>query len=238
MTPKPASMLFDHTPEEREDELRADNDFMKMKLMLERGATFGSGEQLRRIPAELENNFLRNVLEFESLNDGHAFITVRQKLGDVRRFAPVDEIDDEHIDHEWRELLTYLNSHQITVGVSSPFVCSRQLYRFVTEELFDLQISSVDMPGLVHGFIYDEFHPDPAFDNPRSAIEGCLEAIFCVEPMRAMHFFSKSGLRLNENEALTRRQFMNLVNHFKSGYDQFSTLTVKDVSCLIDADRS
>ena len=223
------------TPQEQ---LRADNDYMKMKLMLERGAKFGSSGQENDLPPEIENRFLRNVMEFESLNDKRAFIKVSEKLGSPEQFIPEEHIDDSRIDHAWTELLAFLNRHQITIGVCSPNVKPRDLYRFVTQELFDLHISSVDMPGLVHGFIYDEFHPDPAFDNPRSVIEGFLEPLFSSRPFEAMHFYRRFDLRLNDHYPLSQRQFMNLVNHFRNNYEGFSRLQLSQVCCSIDGSVS
>lgn len=47
---------FSHLDEE--ERLRAENEFLKMKLMLERGAQFGLGENID-LPAETENQFLK-----------------------------------------------------------------------------------------------------------------------------------------------------------------------------------
>ncbi|RYY61524.1 MAG: hypothetical protein EOO05_06065 [Chitinophagaceae bacterium] len=216
-----------------QEKLRADNDYMKMKLMLERGAKFGTSDFAGELPPEIENRFLRNVIEFESLNEKRAFVKVYEKLGCPRQFIPVDRVPDAEIDAAWKELLGFLNQHQVTIGVCSPNVKTRELYRFVTEELFDQQISSVDLPGLVHGFIYDEFHPDPSFDNPRSVIEGFLEPLFSERQVENIHFFRRFDLRLNEHYPLTQRQFMNLLNHFKKRYDQFAGLKLGDIGCTV-----
>ena len=48
---------------DEEEKLKAENDFLKMKIMLERGATFGGDNS--ELPAEIENAFLNNVMAFE-----------------------------------------------------------------------------------------------------------------------------------------------------------------------------
>lgn len=222
----------------RQDRIRADNDYMKLKLMLERGAHFCVSSDGKDLPPELENRFLRNVLEFESMSENTAFISVFEKLGRPTRFPLASQLDDVALESEWKELLTCLNEHQVTIGVCSPNVDTRELYRFVTEELFDLQVSSVDMPGLVHGFIYDEFHPDPVYDNPRSVIDGFIEPLFADRPLGSMHFYRRFDLRLNGHGSLSQRQFMNLVNHFKSGYSGFSGLQLSDVRCSVSGGES
>ncbi|MET0636000.1 MAG: hypothetical protein ABWZ25_08215 [Chitinophagaceae bacterium] len=218
----------------RNENLRADNDYMKMKLMLERGAKFGVVGPDKILPPEIENLFLRQVIEFESLNDTRAFIRVGDKIGRPARFLPADQIPEEEIGRFCRDLLEFLNDHQITIGVCSPNVSHRELYRFVTEELFELNISNVDMPGLVHGFVYDEFHPDPLYDNPRSVISGCIEPIFCIKPIGSMHFYRRFDLRLNDHYPLGQQEFMNLVNHFKSGYEELDELYIGEVGCQVE----
>ena len=220
--------------ESRSERIQTDNEYLKMKLMIERGAQFRFIPGAESVPPEVENRFLRDILEFESLNENKAFIEVFEKLGRPSQFVPVDQITDDHIEQAWRELVTCLTRHQITVGVCTPNVGIRELYRFVTEELFRLHISSVDMPGLVHGFIYDEFHPDPLYDNPRSSIEGFIEPLFQAKPFSAMHFFRRFDLRLNDQYPLSQRQFMNLVNHFKNEHKGFHGLQVKNVRCSIE----
>ena len=58
----PEEEKFSDDPEEN---LRMQNDFLKMKMMAESGAIFGGVEGL---PPEIENQFLNNILEFEKQN--------------------------------------------------------------------------------------------------------------------------------------------------------------------------
>ena len=41
------------------EKLKAENDFLKMKMMLEKGAQFGAGPNSMELPPELENEFLK-----------------------------------------------------------------------------------------------------------------------------------------------------------------------------------
>ena len=80
-----------------EDQLKAENEFLKMKLMLENGARFGKcGED--ELPAEVENEFLNNIIEFEKQWENPARIKVFDKIGRPGHFMPVDKIPDEEID--------------------------------------------------------------------------------------------------------------------------------------------
>ncbi|MEJ0104653.1 MAG: hypothetical protein WDO19_19745 [Bacteroidota bacterium] len=54
---------FSHLNEE--DRLKAENDFLKMKLMLEHGAQFDEMEN-NELPAEIENEFLNNIIALKN----------------------------------------------------------------------------------------------------------------------------------------------------------------------------
>ena len=58
----PEDEKFSDDPEEN---LRMQNDYLKMKMMAESGAIIGGRGDL---PADIENEFLKNILEFEKLN--------------------------------------------------------------------------------------------------------------------------------------------------------------------------
>jgi len=38
------------------------------------------------------------------------------------------------------------------------------IYKFITEELFDHEMDDIMLPGFVHHFIYEEFHPNHEYD--------------------------------------------------------------------------
>ena len=59
----PEEEKFSDDPEEN---LRLQNDFLKMKMMAESGAWFG-GEEKVGLPPDIENQFLKNVMEFEKV---------------------------------------------------------------------------------------------------------------------------------------------------------------------------
>ena len=58
----PEDEKFSDDPEEN---LRMQNDYLKMKMMAESGAIIGGRGDL---PADIENEFLKNILEFEKGN--------------------------------------------------------------------------------------------------------------------------------------------------------------------------
>src|SRR5690606_3904653 len=86
-------------------------------------------------------------------------------------FLKSNQISDEDIASAWHKLLAYLNKYNLDLDVLSPNVSIRELYRFATEELFEEEIDDMDMPDMICHFIYDEFYPDPIYDNTRIATD-------------------------------------------------------------------
>lgn len=217
---------------EDQDQLKAENDFMKMKLMLEKGAQFGSANN--EIEPEIENEFLRNVIEFEKQIEQQRSIRVFEKLGKPDQFIPASEIPDEEIEDAWKKLSAFMYEKGISLGVCSPNVTSRELYRFTIEELFQYEMDDVNVPGIIHGFIYDEFHPDLIYDNTRIATEDCIEYILRKTPLEWMYHFRDENLRLNDKFPLKIEEVKYIINQFKASYSEIDLEEVNDTKCVID----
>ena len=223
---------FDHLAQD--DRLKAENEFMKMKMMLEKGAEFHSENNGEELPAELENMFLSNIMEFERQFEQQKTIKIFDKIGRPAQFKPVAEIPDNAMDEAWQKLSDHLHQHGISLDACSPNVSNRELYRFTVEELFDYGITDMNIPGMMQGFIYDEFHPDPVYDNTRAAVEYCIEQILCKKPFDYFFSFRNDRLRLNDHYPLSEEQFKVLLNQFKAAYDDFSDPEISHVDCMID----
>ena len=101
-------------------DLETENEFLKMKLMLEKGAEFGSSAEVKDLPPEIENEFLKHIMEFEKQWESAPMIRIYDKVGRPTAFRPVDTIDDENIETAWEELSAYLEKHGISLDVCSP----------------------------------------------------------------------------------------------------------------------
>ena len=219
----------------KNEALRLENDFLKMKLMLEQGARFGTVEgDAEAFTPDIENQFLRNIMEFEKQFAAHKTIRVFDKIGRPTRFRPNKEIPDELVDKAWAELDEYLHIYSINLGVCSPNISKRELYRFTVEELFEYEMDDMDMPGMTHCFTYDEFHPDHEYDNINSATTDCIIPMLEKRPFEWMHHFKGRNLRLNDHFPLTEEEFKNIVNRFKSVYDDLEIGKVKAIACVFD----
>src|SRR6186997_3267141 len=112
-------MRQDFSPLNEEENLRTENEFLKMKLMLEHGGQFGEPDEDGNtdLPPEIENQFLNSVLAFEKQFSEHKVVKVYDKIGRPQDFRPVSRIADDEIGKAWDQLNDYLNDHGIDVSV-------------------------------------------------------------------------------------------------------------------------
>ena len=224
---------LDHTGD---SDLKAENDFLKMKMMLEHGAVVEMGSS-NELPAEIENQFLKNVMEFEKQWADQKEITVFEKIGKPDHFKPVNEIADDDIDLAWNDLSEYMSQCGVDLSACSPNVTNRELYRFTVEELFKEEMTDINVPGMMSCFIYDEFHPDHVYDNTRHAIQDCIEAIFEKDPLDFTPWFANDNIILNKKTGLTQAGFKEAVNRFKDIFDEIDLIEVKSDNCEIVDNR-
>ena len=220
------------------ENLQEENSFLKMKMMLEHGAEFGSSKDL---PPEIENQFLKSVMDFENQFQKSGRIKVFDKLGKPRQFKPVSEIREEDIEKEWIKLYEFLQAHDIDLGVYSPNVGPRELYRFITEELFEFETDNISLPGMTNWFVYDEFHPDHIYENSQYAVEECISYFFDKNSFSDHHFAKR--VRVNNHSNLSMAELKFVVQNFKHDYDQIVPVhigvkqcKILDNNCLVTGD--
>jgi hypothetical protein len=223
--------------QEAAQQVRIENEILKMKLMLENGAEF-------HVPGEhdidpfIENDFLNYIAAFERQAENAKSIRIFDKLKCPLQFRPVGEISDEHIGDAWQQLHQYMHDCRISLDVCSPNIGPRELYRFATEELFHYEMTDLDIPGMMTGFIYDEFYPDPVYDNTRTAIEECIRFIFQKQPIEWMYNFFETNLSLNKYSQLSANNFKDILNRFKNNYSDIVLNSVNCVNCLVNDSTS
>jgi len=220
-----------------EEKLKAENEFLKMKMMLEQGAVFGKGTE-KEISPTVENDFLQYIIAFEKQEADPKYIKVYDKIKQPTHFKPVDEIADEDIESAWEDLAGYMNKYDINLSVCSPNISDRELYRFATEELFNHDTNDIHYPGMKTYFTYDEFYPDPYYENTQAATDECIMYILQQDLMEWTHHFRKENLRLNNHYPITHGKLKEIVNQFKSAYDRITISQLTDTECIVDEDIS
>jgi len=215
-----------------EEKLKAENEFLKMKLMLEWGGHFGGNED-NELPPALENEFLNNIMAFESEFEKHQTIKVFDKIGRPLQFKPVDDVADGDIELAWKELDAYMRARDIHLDVCSPNVSARELYRFVTEELFGYETDDMNLPGWTTNFIYDEFHPDPVYDNSELVRRDLLYDIFRKEELFNELQYDSEGFVFNSKQYDEFDLFKEKINRFKSLFNEIELEQCEIHDCTV-----
>jgi hypothetical protein len=216
-----------------EEELKAENEFLKMKLMLEHGAQFGKMETDSELSPDIENEFLNYIMEFEKQSENPTYIKVFDKIERPTNFKPSALIPDELIEQAWQNLSDYLNQYQINLDVCSPNISSRELYRFTVEELFEHEMSDMHVPEMMHCFIYDEFYPDHIYDNTRKVQDDLFPDIFSKKPMSFDYGF-KDDLSFNHKVYKDFDALKDAVNNFKTFFEEINLEKCIVSSCSVE----
>ncbi|MEO7524673.1 MAG: hypothetical protein ABIT58_11295 [Ferruginibacter sp.] len=218
-----------------DEDIKSENDFLKMKMMLERGAEFGSVTDL---DPEMENAFLRSVMAFEEQMESDKKIRLYDKIDKPLIFKPVAEVSDGEIEAALDCLLNWLSEYGIEVSVCNPAISQHELYRFIIEELFEFEIDDIDLPGWVNSFCYDEFHPDAAYETSTAAEDDCIRQILNKDPFDWLTHFKEGHIRLNGHCKLTEEEFKMRINNFKNAYDEIVSNGISEVKCEIKENTS
>ncbi|MFT3676157.1 MAG: hypothetical protein QM781_09690 [Chitinophagaceae bacterium] len=177
--------------------------------------------------------FIHRVMEFERQYALKKYIKVGKRLGHPVHFKPVSEIPENEMDQAWDELHNYMRQHGISLSACSPSVSSRDLYRFALGEMLDLDVSDIDIPDLIHCFVYDEFFPDPVYEATQTACHFAVKALLENQPINIPFHFWEDNLRLNQYAGLTRDELKNIVNRFKRYYTDLIPNEIVCTDCQI-----
>ena len=153
-------------------ELGTENELMKLKMMAEFGGNFIGSED---IPPEVENQFLKQIINFHKQHESSHLITVHKFIGEPG-YNHVNDMSDKQVEKELKRLLKIMEKSGVSLSVLAE-TPKREVYRFVTEELFKHEIEDVKVKGWINQFIYEEFHPNPDYDV-KNAVYYCLQSIF------------------------------------------------------------
>ncbi|MDZ4795599.1 MAG: hypothetical protein SGI83_15080 [Bacteroidota bacterium] len=228
------SRSFDHLNDE--EKLKAENEFLKMKLMLENGAQFINIEKDSELSPVVENEFLNHIAEFEKQSENPKYITVFDKIENPTHFKPVADIPDAEIDEAWEKLSAYFEKYNLYLDVCSPKISNRELYRFATEELFQYEMNHMNIVGMRTGFIYDEFHPDLVYDNSRMVEQNLFRDIFSKSDLFYEIDYDKDDFVFNGKLYEDRKSFIEMINRFKSLFGEIEVVEHLTTSCEVNKD--
>ena len=208
---EPHEEKFSDDPQEN---LRMENELLKLKLQAQFGATLGEGGNL---PPDIENEFLKNVYAFEQNLGDYKPIKVFELLGKPD-FPKAINLDDDSLKREYDRLMELMEKKSMAVDFIRPRN-DRFMYQFITEKLFDHETDS-SMPGMTKHFIYEEFHPDHELDIQNRS-DDFLRDWFRKE---FNEFSSELGYQfiLANGQTLTREETLTKIQNLFDCYTSFT----------------
>ncbi len=212
-------------------ELTTENELLKLKMMAEFGGDFAGSEHL---PPEIEHVFLRQINKFHQLHDKAGMVRIYDFIG-APLYNHVHDLSDKEIKKELKKLLKLLRKKGIVVETLSG-VGDKEMYRFVTEEIFKQEIQNIRMPNWTIHMLYEEFHPSDEFDI-KNQCGTALAFIFDKGFITADFVFldemkSELGLGIEKDELIEK------IDTFKLGYNQMQFLGAEFKSIDIDNENN
>jgi hypothetical protein len=157
----------------RDEELQAENDLLKIKLSIEHGMK-EMGDSGNLSP-EVENQWLKQVYAFEQQYRDAKTIKLYDYLGRPE-FLKWDALAPEAISKELERIRSIMAANNVEVDCICTYDDS-VIYKFITEELFLHEMDDMRLPGMVCHYTYEEFHPNHDYDL-REHVSGFLGSIF------------------------------------------------------------
>jgi len=148
------------------------------KITKEYGAHFSDMSTGTNLPPEIMSQFLDNIIAFEDAYKSTKRIQLYDFIGKPS-YRKVEDLTDNEIPEELKKLKEILTNHQISLGTLCE-VPERELYRFMTEELFFEEKDDMHIPGMFSNYTYEEFHPNHEyniFEHSNNFIRTYLEKV-------------------------------------------------------------
>lgn len=158
-----------------ESDINDENEFLKLKMMAEFGGNFMGSENL---PADVENMFLKQIMSFHKRQTDAKLVPIYKYIGEPD-YNHVNDLSEKEVTRDLKKIMRLLKKYNIGLEVLAP-TPEREIYRFITEELFKHEIEDTKVKGWVNQFIYEEFHPNAEYDV-KNAVHFALLSLFDKE---------------------------------------------------------
>jgi len=194
-------------------ELSTENELLKLKMMAEFGGDFAGSEHL---PPEIEHVFLKQVNKFHQLHDKAGLVKIYDYIG-APLYNHVHDLSDKEIKKELKKLLSLMRRKGIMVETLSG-VPDKEMYRFVTEEIFKQEIQNIRMPNWTIHMLYEEFHPSNEFDIKSQC--GTALAFLFDKSFFSADFVFMDEMKSNLGLGMEKDELIEKIDTFKLGFNQ------------------
>ncbi len=214
--------------------LRHENEITKLKIQAEFGLELNGNEELN--PA-IENIWLNQILEYERGMINNKKITVGEMLENPV-CKPVEEISEDDLSGEIQKVMELLRLKNIVVE-SVDGIDDREMYRFITQELFLTETDSCYPKNMIVCFIYEEFHPNEECDIKRHSNDFINALIKKGEDYFEM--FISSGKE--EEKEVKSQNLKRRISFFRDAFDEvrleefnITSLNVMEINAEVNFD--
>ena len=220
--------------EEHFDDLRLENEIKKIKLALEHGSNFISPID-DNLPPELEREWLDYIQQFEEELAKRKKILVYNLIGRPA-YRLANNIPDTEITEELNKIRDLLHRNSITVDTICK-VEDRELYRFITDELFREETNDLHIEGMTTCFIYEEYHPNHDHDI-RSRCTEFVNHILDKHKEWAPDYLGLAQTVQTNSGMLTNKQVVEKIVHFRDSFTRFIIIDFQITSVTINEDAA
>jgi len=219
---------FNNDPKQN---LRIENEILKLKMQAERGALFGGN--MEDLPPETEAEFLKNVQQFEDSFDKASPITIYECIGKPA-FKKAEVLMPDEVKGEITRIIDLMYPKNIILEVMGQYELL-VIYKFITEELFQEKIREVNFPGYMHSFVYEDFHPNHNID-----IAGTAQDLLS-------HWFEKGfdensielagQLITAEGKIFSKQEVLEKLHNCLNSYQRFINIKFKGTDSAFEWDE-
>jgi hypothetical protein len=209
-----------------ETQLRVENELKKLNLEMEYGAMFGSDLTSPDLPLEVESQWLDYISAFENQYKDATQITVYSFIGQPD-FKLFDLLTADEVEKELTRLFNIMAENGIQLDFLADYPIET-MYRFLTEEFFEKPMDNMRIPGMMHGFIYEEYHPNHEYDL-KNNVEDFFRCIMNLKSDFKSYFLSPVMATDKDSEMVDREVYEMRIENFRK---QFKKLKIKHLEIL------
>ena len=214
----------------RQEDLTAENNLLKLKLGLEHGMQMADTGSLS---PEIENQWLKHVYAFEQQYKDARRIKLYDYLGRPE-FRKWDSLAPEEIGRELQRLQSILAANNVQVDC----ICKYDdavIYKFITEELLAHEMDDMRIPGMVCHFTYEEFHPNHDHDVRRQ-VSDFLETIFERQWHKEYDQFALAVKITFSGKHHDRAAISAIITAFQEAHDELEMARLDITEVIINTD--
>lgn len=218
-------------PANHEENMQFENEFLQLKLSAETGAeTYFTS----KLPLEIQNEFLKNIIEFENDFPRTSMKSVFKVLNEpVLPLA--SKLNDHALEKALHGLIKLLHQKQITIDFLGKYD-SRTKYNFIIEEIFKEKMPESISPGMTCVFIYEEFHPNHALEIEKKT--NCFISDWVKQSIHENHSHLADTFTSPTGKILRKDEITSKINKVFKSYTEFKNCryTIDEVNFELNKD--